>query len=348
MRPRRRKGRGCLWGSIVIVLFLLLALGAGYAYWLHTRPVGRHAETVYLFIDGKTDGAALRAQIHKKIYPTRPQLFDLYWRYYDVDSRLRTGRYAVPAEATTDELMRIITEGEQALVSVPLSGLRTEAEFIGTLDKFLMADSATLHAAWADSAALAARGCSHAEALGLAFAESYDLPWDISPAALADSITARHTDFWTPERCALADSLGLSPLQIATLASIVEEESSKRDEYPLIAGLYINRLRRGMPLQSDPTVKYALGDFSLRRILRVHLSTPSPYNTYYTTGLPPGPIRIPRRSSIEAILETKPHDYLYMCAKEDFSGYHRFASSYAEHLRNARLYQKELDRRGIK
>lgn len=347
MRPKRKRRRGCLW-SVIFILLLALGAGAAYAYWLHTRPIGRHTETIYLLIDSKTDGSALREQIHMKVYPTRPQLFDLYWQFYDVDNKLRTGRYAVPASVTTDQLMRIITEGEQTLVSVPLSGVRTEAELMRTFDKFLMIDSAELEYSWADSITLAKRGSSRAEAIGLLFAESYELPWDISAPALIDTIMAKHTAFWTNERRSQADSLGLSPLQLSTLASIVEEESGKLDEYPLIAGLYINRLRKNMLLQSDPTVKYALGDFTLRRILKVHLTTPSPYNTYYTLGLPPGPIRIPRRSSLEAILKTKPHDYLYMCAKEDFSGYHNFAVTYGEHLHNARLYQKELNKRGIK
>lgn len=331
-----------------MLLLLLFGAAGGYAYWLHTRPVGRHAEVVYLLIDKQTDGAALRTQIHKKIYPTRPQLLDLYWRLYDVDNKLRTGRYAVPVDVTTGELMQIITEGEQALVSVPMSGIRMEADLGRTLDKFLMLDSTDLAPLLADSAWLAQHGSTRPEALGLLFAESYELPWDISLEALRDSIVTRHAAFWTAERRTQLDSLGISPMQLSTLASIVEEESGKLDEYPLIAGLYLNRLRKGMLLQSDPTVKYALGDFSLRRILKVHLTTPSPYNTYYAVGLPPGPIRIPRRNSLEAILQTKPHDYLYMCAKEDFSGYHNFAASYAEHLRNARLYQRELDKRGIK
>lgn len=346
IRRKRRKSNGCVWSSIVFLL--LLGLGAGYAYWLHTRPTGRHTETVYLLIDSKTDSEALREQIHRKIYPLRPQLFDIYWKLYDVESKIRTGRYAIPTGVNTRTLIQILTEGPQALVSVPLTGIRTEQEFISTLDRFLMADSAELLSAWTDSAELAKLGCSREEALGLVFAENYDLPWDIDPSSLRDSIILRYKAFWTPDRRTQLDSLELSPLQLSTLASIIEEESNKLDEYALISGLYINRLRKGMPLQSDPTVKYALGDFSLRRILRVHLSTPSPYNTYYTVGLPPGPIRIPKRSTLEAILKTKPHNYLYMCAKEDFSGYHNFSSSYTEHLRNARLYQRELDRRGIK
>lgn len=330
------------------LLLAIFVLACGYAYYICTRPIGRHKESVYLLINPKTDGAKLREQIHTKIYPLRPKVLDLYWKYYGIDSNIRTGRYEVPVGVTAGELMKILTQGDQALISLPLAGIRTESELISTLDKYLMADSAELISAWSDSTRYAALGLDRESARSLLFAESYALPWDISPSALMDSVLVRYDAFWTTERKAQAEALGLTPSSVATLASIVESESAKLDEYPRISGLYINRLRKKMPLQSDPTVKFALGDFSLRRVLREHLSTASPYNTYYVSGLPPGPIRLPKRSTLEAVLQSESHDYLYMCAKEDFSGYHRFASDYGEHLRNARLYQRELDKRGIK
>lgn len=154
--------------------------------------------------------------------------------------------------------------------------------------------------------------------------------------------------FWTDDRREKARKLGLTPVEVATLASIVEEESAKPDEYPAIARLYMNRLKKGMLLQADPTVKYATGNFALRRITGEHLRTPSPYNTYLHPGLPPGPLRTPSKSTIDRVLSAPAHTYLYMCAKEDFSGYHNFASDYATHTANARRYQKELNRRGIK
>ena len=141
---------------------------------------------------------------------------------------------------------------------------------------------------------------------------------------------------------------GLTPVEVATLASIVEEETNKRDEMGKVAGLYMNRLRKGMPLQADPTVKFAHGDFSLKRILNVHLTIESPYNTYRVTGLPPGPIRIPSKQVIDAVLTHTPNGYFYMCAKEDFSGYHNFAVTLAEHQRNAIRYQQALNRLGIR
>ena len=153
--------------------------------------------------------------------------------------------------------------------------------------------------------------------------------------------------FWNASRQEKAQAAGLSPVEVSVLASIVEEESAAVDEYPVIAGLYLNRLKAGIPLQADPTVKFAVGDFSLRRILDKHLEVDSPYNTYKYAGLPPGPIRIPSIQALEAVLNYTKHRYLYMCAKEDFSGRHNFAVTLAEHNRNAARYRSELNRRKI-
>ena len=157
-----------------------------------------------------------------------------------------------------------------------------------------------------------------------------------------------NTTFWNEERLRRAEAAGLTPNEVVTLASIVDEETANNAENPMVAGMYINRLHTGMPLQADPTVKFALRDFSLRRIYHNHLNVESPYNTYRNIGLPPGPIRIPSIVGIDAVLNHVKHDYLYMCAKEDFSGTHNFARTYREHLANAAKYSKALNQRGIK
>ncbi|MDO4691877.1 MAG: endolytic transglycosylase MltG [Porphyromonadaceae bacterium] len=342
-------GKRSRWWLWVILLVVLALVGAGFwVYRLYQAPVGRHTQTVYLLIDRDDTPEDVRRQIHKKIWPTRPNVFDFFWSWRKVDEHLRTGRYAVPPEVTTDEFMSILISGNQAPVDVPLLGIRTEAELIGQLDKHLMLDSAELVGFFQDSVALARQGVDREQARSLFLARHYTLEWDISLPALVDTILHQHQTFWTAERKALADSLGLSQSDVSALAAILEEESSKPDEYSRIAGLYINRLRKGMPLQSDPTIKFALGDFSLRRILYEHLEVASPYNTYRNVGLTPGPIRLVRPSSLDAVLQAEQHNYLYMVAKDDFSGYHNFAADYATHLRNARLYQQELNRRGIK
>ena len=156
-----------------------------------------------------------------------------------------------------------------------------------------------------------------------------------------------HNKYWNDDRLALAQKLNMTPDQVATLASIVEEETNNGPEKPIVAGLYLNRLKRGIPLQADPTVKFALQDFGLRRITNEHLKYESPYNTYLNAGLPPGPIRIPSKQGLESVLNYTQHDYIYMCAKEDFSGTHNFATTLSEHMRNARKYWNALNERKI-
>ena len=170
----------------------------------------------------------------------------------------------------------------------------------------------------------------------------------MTPQQFITRMQKEHDRYWNDTRLAKAQALGLTPEEVATLASIVDEETNKNDEKPLVAGLYLNRLKRGMLLQADPTVKYAHGKFELRRILLSHLTIDSPYNTYKYAGLPPGPIRIPSTAALESVLNPAQHNYLYMCAKEDFSGYHNFATTLSQHNVNAKRYQQELNRRKVK
>jgi UPF0755 protein len=176
---------------------------------------------------------------------------------------------------------------------------------------------------------------------------TYEVYWDIKPERLMIRFMEERRKFWNEDRMAKAKKLDMTPEEIATLASIVDEETNDETEKPIVAGLYINRLKRGIPLQADPTVKFALGDPSRRRILNKDLEVESPYNTYKNTGLPPGPIRVATPQAIESVLNHKKHDYIYMCAKEDFSGTHNFAKTLSEHNANARRYQQALNKRNI-
>ena len=179
-------------------------------------------------------------------------------------------------------------------------------------------------------------------------ADSYKFFWDVSPEKLIRNFHNYYKNFWNEERTAKAKALGLTPDEVVILASIVEEETAKRDERGKVGRLYLNRLQKNMRLQADPTVKFAIGDFSIKRITQKMCTTESPYNTYRVAGLPPGPIRLVEKQTIDAILDSKPHDYIYMCAKSDFTGYHDFASDYATHTVNAKKYQTELNKRNIK
>ena len=269
-------------------------------------------------------------------------------KHYNYDARVKPGNYAIrPGDSMRDICLRLLS-GNQTPVKLVVPSVRTLDRLAGSVGKQLMTDSVTVMNLLTDAHFLDSLGYT-AETIPCLFVpNTYEVYWTISPEQFVARMVRERNAFWTPARIAKAKAQGLTPNEVMTLASIVDEETIKNDEKPLVAGLYLNRLKRGMLLQADPTVKYALGEFELRRILYVHLQTDSPYNTYKYAGLPPGPIRIPSISGIESVLNPAKHSYLYMCAKEDFSGYHNFATTLSQHNDNARRYQQALNKRGIR
>lgn len=258
------------------------------------------------------------------------------------------GSYQVRPSTTTWELYHQLTRGKQSPISLTISSERVPQRLYAKVSKQILADSLSIASCLGDTTYLNEQGLAYPSLAYYILPDTYEVYWTISAEEFRSRMKREWDKFWNRSRLALADSLGLRPEEVTNLAAIVQEESAKRDEYPNIAGLYIHRLRIGMPLQADPTIKYALGDFSLRRILHSHLSIDSPYNTYLHTGLTPTPIRIPYGYTIDGVLHAKDKGYLYMCAKEDFSGYHVFARTYQEHLANARRYTQALNERQIK
>ena len=272
------------------------------------------------------------------------------WDIYNkvLGYKLRTGRYRVVPDMTYLSLYRQLRNGTQEPMNLVIPTSRTIDRLASVLSQSLMVDSAEIASALSDSTYCVTHGYTTATIPALFIPNTYEVYWDISVDKFIERMERENNRFWTAERKAKAKACGLTHEQVATLASIVDEETANNAEKPMIAGLYLNRLRLGMPLQADPTVKFAVGDFSLRRILNKHLRVESPYNTYLNEGLPPGPIRIASIAGLDAVLNHAEHNYLYMCAKEDFSGTHNFAATLPEHYRNARRYVKALNARGIK
>ncbi|MDR2042519.1 MAG: endolytic transglycosylase MltG [Tannerella sp.] len=261
---------------------------------------------------------------------------------------VRTGCYAVEPGMNNRDLLNRLRRGHQESVRITFHNVRTVEDLAERLAAQLMPDSGELAALLEDEAFCHSLGFTPQTLPAMFIPNTYEVYWNISAPNLMRRMKREYLAFWTEARRGKAGEIGLSPVEVATLASIVEEESAVAEEYPVIAGLYINRLHRGMPLQADPTLKYAAGDFTLRRILYRHRDLDSPYNTYLHTGLPPGPIRIPSITATEAVLNYAKHHYLYMCARGDLSGRHHFTASLAEHNRHAARYQSELNRRGIR
>lgn len=281
-----------------------------------------------------------------------PSLLDndriqLALRLMKFDQRLQEGRlngaYRIDSGMSALEVSRKLTRRMQDPVKLTFHDIRLKEQWAGRVAERLMCDSAAILEAMLDPAFLAQAQTDEANVCGVLIPDTYEVYWTITPADLMQRMLKEYNRFWNEARQQKAESLGLTPQEVVTLGSIAEEETQNRSERGVVAMLYWNRLQLMMPLQADPTVKFALGDFGLKRILNAHLEVESPYNTYRNEGLPPGPIRLVEKATIDSILNAKMHPYLYMCAKPDFSGRHNFATTYGEHLRNAQAYHAALN-----
>lgn len=273
--------------------------------------------------------------------------FDWLARRLDYDKRVKPGRYQINRGMSNFELVRMLRSGRQTPVKLVIKKLRTQNDFVRLVSKNLEADSTALRAIMNDEVFLRQFNLTPATAMCAVMPNTYEFYWNTSAGKVFDKLADEYADFWTPERKQKAESFGLSPREVIVLASIVEEETNTTEEKPTIASVYYNRIKKRMLLQADPTVKFAMQDFGLKRILGKHTEYDSPYNTYRYAGLPPGPICTPSVKSIEAVLNMENTNYLYFCVRFDKPGYHAFAATYAEHLVNARAYHKKLDKMGL-
>lgn len=258
------------------------------------------------------------------------------------------GSYLIPPGQTAMQTVHQLGKGRQTPLSVTINNVRTYNDLKKRLASKLELSADELDKAFADVLSTHNHFKGKETYTASVLPDTYEFYWTDSAKHVVEKLVGTRDNFWNQERLEKAEKLGLTPVEVSTIASIVEEESNKVDERPMIARLYINRVKQGMKLQADPTVKFATGNFALRRITGKHLRTNSPYNTYKTTGLPPGPIRVAQAATIDQVLNAPEHDYIYMCAKEDFSGRHNFAKDYATHQKNAKKYQAALNKRGIR
>lgn len=259
--------------------------------------------------------------------------------------RIKPGRYVIEPEFTATYVVRMLSCGWQTPGDLVLSGnLRSQTKIADVISRQMMVDSVVVDSLLRDETFLSQYGVTPQTVFALIIPDTYQMYWTASPKAIFDRFKKEYDRFWTPERDDAARKLGLTRDEVCTLASIVNGETRQKAEYPVIAGVYLNRLRRGMKLQADPTIAYCF-DYKLNRILKKHLAVESPYNTYKYAGLPPGPINVPPKACIDAVLHPTEHNYLYFCASAAFDGTHNFAASFSEHLRNARAFQRELTRR---
>jgi UPF0755 protein len=313
---------------------------------LYTEKIDAHQKTsLYIPSNSTIEGVVdslLSAKIIKKP--------DKFLRHLKLSkcSSVKGGHYVVHKNMTYRKLINMLRLGQQTPVNLVISGsIRTKYRLAGILSKQLEVDSLSLVNVFNDSTFLSDLGFTPLNSILLFMPNTYNVYWNRDAKQLFKDMKKEYDKYWTADKLDKLKSLDLTREEAMILASIVVEESAKYDEFPSITGVYINRLRKNMPLQADPTVKYALNDFSIRRVLTVHTQFDSPYNTYKYNGLPPGPICIPERRAVDAVLNYEKHDYLYFCAKSDFSGYHVFAKTLQQHNQNANAYRNALNRRRI-
>ena len=274
--------------------------------------------------------------------------FDLYAERLNLENSYKKGHYVVKDGMNVIEIVRMLKLGLQTPVNVTMNNVKIPAQLAGKLAPQLEADSVELVKVFTDKELAKKMGFdSPLTMFSIFLPNTYEFYWTVTPEEFVERMYKEYKNFWNGARDEKLKRTGLNRVQAATLASIVYEETRKVDEMPRVAGVYMNRLRTGMPLQADPTIKYAMQNFGLRRILKSYLKYDSPYNTYINKGLPPSPICMPSTQAIDAVLNYEKHDYLFFCARPTFDGYHNFAKNYSQHLVNARAYQAELNKRKI-
>ena len=317
---------------------------ASFLYLICFSPNIRSEKPVYFYIPRGASFEQVVDKLTKEKTIRSEQKFRQVSNWLGYPTTVKSGRYKLLPDMSTWSLVRLLRSGKQEPVKIHFENARTKVELAEQLDNMLDLHRDELLTLLEDKPLLDSLGFTPETAIALFIPNTYEVYWDIEPLHLIEKMNHYHKHFWNEARKAKAVAVSLNQLEISTLASIVQAESYQLKERPIIAGVYINRLRTGMPLQADPTIVFAWNDFNINRVLNSHLSIDSPYNTYKHKGLPPGPINCPSINAIDAVLNFEKHNYLYFCAKEDFSGYHSFATNYQDHLTLANRYQQALNK----
>ncbi|MBN2668709.1 MAG: endolytic transglycosylase MltG [Bacteroidales bacterium] len=335
-----------------LIFLLIIAIGGGiWAYYTYKDIYGSNVqlgqkEFTYLYIPTGSNYNDLISIFKQNNLLEDIDAFEKVAKLKSFEN-VKAGRYKILNHMSNNALIGMLRIGDQAPVNITFNHVRTLNELAGKMTRNLEIDSLEFSNYIKSSELQKKYGFSSATFISMFLANTYQVFWNISKEELLQRMADEYKAFWNKNRKKKARQLGLSQSEVSTLASIVQLESLKSDEQPIIAGVYLNRLKKKMPLQADPTVIFALGDFSVQRVLKAHLGIDSPYNTYKYAGLPPGPIYLCSPRAIDAVLNHQSHNYIYFCAKEDFSGYHNFSTTYNGHLQNAKKYQQALNKRKI-
>jgi UPF0755 protein len=331
----------------VLTVAVLLAGAAGFVlgrYYIDNKKPNFSEKYVLYVRPDMTVGVVLDS-LQTRAGTIRPKSVERAFAEMETADRMKPGRYVVDSTCTSIYVARMLVFGLQTPQNMTLSGtLRKKHRIAQRISSQMMIDSASVADALNDEAFLAGYGFTPENVFALIIPDTYEMYWTASVKDIFDRFKKEYDAFWTSDREAKAKAQGLTPMQVSVMASIVSGETLKAFEYPIIAGVYLNRYKKGMRLQADPTIAFCY-DYTLDRILKKHLTVDSPYNTYKHVGLPPAPINVPPKACLEAVLNPQKHNYIYFCASPAFDGTHNFAVGYNEHLKNARAFQRELTAR---
>ena len=331
---------------IVIVGLIGSVLAFSY-YRLNYAPNTQNSKEVVIYIPTGSSFENVLDTLSKHSILKNQKSFTTVAGRLGYKNNIKAGRYLIKPNTGNRKLVSMLKMGLQKPLKLTFNNIRTPQQLAGRIAQQIEADSLSILALLTSDQVTSGYGFDNETIIAMCIPNTYEFYWNTSAKGFLDRMQKEYEKFWNDEREAKAFKLELTKVQVSTLASIVEEETRFNNEKPRVAGVYINRLNKGIPLQADPTVKFAVGDFALRRILTKHLEVDSPYNTYKFRGLPPGPIRCPSISSIDAVLNAEKQSFLYFCAKADFSGYHDFAKTLTEHNRNAEAYRRALNKERI-
>ena len=352
---RRRLKKKTAFRKFIIVFFVIILSGlGGLVYKLYSRVYQpnivftKDINEKYIYIPTGSDFLQVVTILSENGLLINTNSFQWLAKQKKYDKNIKPGRYMIDRALNNNELINLLRSGEQTPINVTFHNLRTKEELAGKVASQIEADSASIVECITDILFQQRLGLNDDNASCVFLPNTYEFYWNTSAEEFIKRMLKEYSIFWNSSRKQKADNIKLTYYEVSILASIVEKEQTIRlDERPEIAGLYLNRLKKNMKLQSDPTVIFAIGDFSIRRVLKKDLKVNSPYNTYMNKGLPPGPICLPSINAIDAVLNASKNDYIFMCAKEDFSGYHNFAKNSREHSRNAKKYRRALNKRNI-
>jgi UPF0755 protein len=328
-------------------LLILLLAGIAGLYKFFGPNTGRFTQGEYLYVHTGADYEQLKEALAKGGFVSDMFSFSFFAGRLGLPTHIHPGKYRITRGMSNYRIIRLLRSGRQTHVKLIINKVRTKKELAKLLSANLEPDTAAFNQLFSDASYLSQFGLDTNTVIAGVMPDTYDFLWNTSADKTFHRLEKNYEKFWDSDHKDQAKKQGLTPMQAIILASIVDEETNVREDKPNIASVYLNRVKKGMKLQADPTVKFAVGDFSIRRVTGPMLDASSPYNTYKYAGLPPGPICTPSTNSIEAVLTAPKTTYLYFCAKNDFSGYSVFASTYDEQLKNAAKYRKALDARGI-